>query len=59
MRPILFRCPTTGKMVQRLMADKPLADDERHYEMTQCPACHALHLINQATGMPSERIKVT
>lgn len=51
MKPFLFRCPTTGRMVQAL-----LPDDEREgevediYVTLECLACSLVHLVNPATG---------
>jgi len=50
MKPILFRCPRTGEMVQHLIADEPKPGDQHRYETVQCPACSMPHMINQVTG---------
>jgi hypothetical protein len=50
MRPVLFRCPTTGEQVQHLIAEEPSPDDHRRFDTVQCLACGLTHLINRATG---------
>jgi len=50
MRPVLFRCPTTGKLVQHFIDDHATADDDHRFNSVQCAACGLTHLINRATG---------
>ena len=50
MKPVLYRCPNTGEMVQHLVADEPDTEDEHRYDAVECPACSFLHFINPATG---------
>jgi hypothetical protein len=50
MKPVLFRCITTGAMVQHMIAaDADPANHDR-YDSVTCAACASLHLINRATG---------
>ena len=49
MAPFLYRCPTTGQLVQGWSAEEvPLGDDS--YESVSCLACAQLHLVNRSTG---------
>jgi hypothetical protein len=50
MKPALFRCPTTGAMVQHMIAAAPDPSDRNRYDSVRCPACSLPHLINRATG---------
>jgi hypothetical protein len=50
MRPILFRCPTTGAMVQHMIATEPEPGDRDSYDTVRCLACSLPHLINRVTG---------
>ncbi len=51
MRPILFKCPTTGLNVQWSVED---ATSEREasitYQAVHCPACTRLHFMDLSTG---------
>jgi hypothetical protein len=50
MAPFLFRCPTTGQLVQGWLADDPSADDgDGVYETMTCLACNRTHLVNRTT----------
>ena len=46
MRPMLFRCPNTGDLVQHFIADEPNTEDEHRYDPVECLACGALHFVN-------------
>lgn len=48
MKPVLFRCQTTGQLVQHPIDDAPSGPNV--YEAVLCPLCDRVHLINQATG---------
>jgi len=50
MKPLLYRCPTTGETVQHFIADEVDTSDEHRYEPVECPACSSLHFLNPATG---------
>jgi hypothetical protein len=50
MKPALFRCPTTGAMVQHMIAAEPDPSDRNRYDSVRCAACSLPHLINRATG---------
>jgi hypothetical protein len=50
MKPMLYRCPKTGDVVQHFIADEPDAEDEHRYDAVECLACSSLHYINPATG---------
>jgi hypothetical protein len=50
MKPVLFRCPTTDKLVQHLIADEPKPGDQHRYDAVHCAACALPHMINRATG---------
>lgn len=50
MRPVLFRCPTTNKLVQHFLADQPNEGDCHRFDSVQCNACGLVHLVNRATG---------
>ncbi len=50
MKPALFRCPTTGAMVQHMIAVDPNPADRNRYDSVRCPACSLPHLINRVTG---------
>ncbi len=50
MKPVLFRCLTTGAMVQHMIAAVADPADRERYDSVRCAACSALHLINRATG---------
>ena len=45
MKPILFRCPVNGNMVQHLLADPDDLDFEQ-FELVQCVSCTRVHLVN-------------
>jgi hypothetical protein len=49
MRPILFRCPTTGHQVQTMVADD-VPDDAGSFVTVSCTACSRSHLVNAGTG---------
>ena len=51
MKPTLFRCPVTGKLVQHFIAE--IATDTQGYdrfESVKCLACGLSHMINVTTG---------
>ena len=48
-RPVSFRCPNSGLMVQSTLSLKAEPNDQR-YEPVMCPACRKIHLVNVATG---------
>jgi len=50
MKPALFRCPTTGAIVQHMIAADPDPSDRNRYDSVRCEACSLPHLINRATG---------
>ncbi len=50
MKPTVFRCMSTGKLVQHFIAEYPNEDDVRRFETVNCNACGLPHLINRATG---------
>ena len=51
MTPFLFRCPSTGMMVQGFRADDGTEDDAQDsYLGVHCLACKRMHLVNPATG---------
>jgi hypothetical protein len=50
MKPMLYRCPKTGDVVQHFIVDEPDLEDEHRYDAVECPACSSLHFINPATG---------
>jgi hypothetical protein len=50
MKPVLYRCPTTGKMVQHFVADEPDLNDAHSYEPVDCPACSSLHFLSRVSG---------
>lgn len=50
MKPALFRCPTTGAMVQHMIAVEPDPADRNRYDSVRCAACSLPHLINRVTG---------
>jgi hypothetical protein len=50
MRPVIFRCPTTGKLVQHFLAHEPAPEDQHRFDTVRCNACGLPHLINRATG---------
>jgi hypothetical protein len=45
----LFRCPTTGRMVQGFSPDD-VSVDQNTYEPILCAACQRFHPVNPATG---------
>jgi hypothetical protein len=47
MKPVLYGCPTTGKMVQHFVTDEPNLNDERSYEPVDCLSCSSLHFVNR------------
>jgi hypothetical protein len=48
----LFRCPSTGLLVQGWLADDPSeASDDDAYEAVSCTACTRVHLVNPKTGV--------
>jgi hypothetical protein len=49
-KPKLYRCPNTGDLVQRFIADEPDPEDEHRYDPGECPARSSLHFISAATG---------
>jgi hypothetical protein len=57
--PFLFRCPTTGQIVQGISGrDDQSSDGRRFYEGVLCPACAQVHIVNPATGrLMSEEIE--
>jgi hypothetical protein len=50
MKPALFRCPTTGAMVQHMIAAEADPADRNRYDSVRCAACSLPHLINRVTG---------
>jgi hypothetical protein len=50
MKPALFRCPTTGAMVQHMIASEADPADRNRYDSVRCAACSLPHLINRVTG---------
>jgi hypothetical protein len=53
MATFIFRCPTTGLLVQALYtddADGAAANDGECYETITCSACKQIHLVNPITG---------
>jgi len=50
MRPTVFRCPTTGKLVQHFIAEEARAGHLDHFDSVQCNACGLTHFVNRATG---------
>jgi len=51
MKPTLFRCPITGKLVQHFIAE--VASDvegHEHFEAVECLACGNAHMVNVKTG---------
>ena len=50
MKPALFRCPTTGAMVQHMIATEADPGDHDRYDAVHCLACSLQHLINRVTG---------
>jgi DNA-directed RNA polymerase subunit RPC12/RpoP len=50
MKRLLYRCPKTGDVVQRFIADEPDPGDEHRYDAVECPACSSLHFINPVNG---------
>jgi hypothetical protein len=51
MTPLLFRCPSTGMMVQGFHADDAASENnENSYIGVRCLACNRMHLINPRTG---------
>jgi hypothetical protein len=49
-RPVLYRCPRTAKLVQHLIADEPKSEEQNRYDEVSCLACSFPHLINRVTG---------
>lgn len=45
----IFRCPTTGRLVQGFSAED-LSVDNRTFEPVLCVACKRFHPVNPATG---------
>ncbi len=53
MTPFLFRCPSTGRMVQALHDDDPADQTEppgESYVGIECLSCGDMHLVNPLTG---------
>jgi hypothetical protein len=51
MAPFLFRCPTSGFMVQGYAEDdSPGHQDDDVFEIVACHACGSTHLVNPKTG---------
>ena len=50
MKPMLYRCPHTGEMVQHFLVDEPDSEDEHRYDAVEYPACLSLHFINPTAG---------
>jgi len=51
MTPFLYRCPTTGMMVQSLHDEGDLEDgDAETFLPVECLACSRTHLVNPETG---------
>jgi len=51
MKPTLFRCPVTGKLVQHFIAE--IASDLQghdRFEAVKCLACGQAHMSNVTTG---------
>lgn len=49
--PFLYRCPTTGLLVQGVLnaADEPIpAGGEVGYQLVDCTACGQPHMVNPA-----------
>jgi len=49
MRPLIFKCPVTGKSIQGLIPDAAIGPDTV-WVPVDCPICQRPHLINPATG---------
>ncbi|MBS0521583.1 MAG: hypothetical protein JSR90_23005 [Proteobacteria bacterium] len=55
MHNFLFRCPTTGLMVQGTVER---IDPETSFVAQECPACGGIHLVDPRTGeRPGEASK--
>ena len=52
MKPILFKCPTTGYTVQYLVAEK--TDETEPVVVDDCPLCASVHIVHAkpASGNP-------
>ena len=49
MRPVLFRCPTTGLQVHVIVAEDVTEDDDAFVPLA-CTACSGSHFVNVRTG---------
>jgi len=49
MTTFLYRCPTTGFLVQGYSPEQTSGDDSS-YEALTCLMCKRVHLVNPATG---------
>ena len=51
-RPLAFvyRCPSTGKLVQGRTAEDPYENEADAYESVRCIACRRVHMVNPNTG---------
>lgn len=48
---VLFRCPTTGTMVQTMTElVPPSSDNSNQYKAVECLACGRMHFLNIVTG---------
>ena len=51
MRPVIFRCPTTGERVQTHVPSATPADGPQvRYDGVECLACGRMHFVNLETG---------
>ena len=50
MKPMIFRCPATGELVQCLVAEEADTDEGNVWETVTCLACGRLHPIDRQTG---------
>lgn len=51
MRPTLFRCPITEKLVQHFVGELPSdGEPDARFEAVACPACGHTHMVNVTTG---------
>jgi hypothetical protein len=45
----IYRCPTTGRLVQGFNGED-VSEDTRSYEPVLCIVCKRFHVVNPATG---------
>ncbi len=50
MKPALYRCQTTGKLVQHFIAAEVSDDDPHRFDPIDCAACGRTHFVNHSTG---------